>query len=57
MPSDEVHNEWYISALPLKIVIFVDRVAKPTLEENMKEAINLEKCILAVEKRNKLEEW
>lgn len=30
--------------------IFVDRVAKPTLVENMKEAIAVEKRILAVEK-------
>ena len=55
-PSEEVQNEWYISALPSNIAIFVDRAAKPTLAKNMKEAIAVEKCILALEKKNTLED-
>jgi len=55
-PSDEVQNEWHISALPSNTTIFIDRAAKPTLVENMKEAIVVEKQILAVEKKNALEE-
>ena len=38
-PSDEVQNEWYIFALPSNTIIFIDRAAKLTLAENMKEAI------------------
>jgi len=55
-PSVEVQNEWYISTLPSNTTIFVDRVAKPTLAENMKEAIVVEKPILALVKKNALEE-
>lgn len=55
-PSDEVQNEWYIYALPSNTTIFVDRVAKPTLAENMKEAIAVEKHILVVDKKKSLEE-
>lgn len=55
-PNDEVQTEWYISALPLNIPIFVDSAAKPTLAENMKQTIVVEKHILAVEKKNALEE-
>ena len=55
-PSDEVQNEWYISTLPLNSSIFVDRATKPTLAENMKEAIAVEKCILAIENKNALDE-
>ena len=36
-PSDEVQNEWYISSLPSNTTIVVDRAAKPTLVENMKD--------------------
>ena len=55
-PSDEVQNEWYISALPSNSSIFVDRAAKPTLAENMKDAIVVEKCILAVKRKNVVDE-
>jgi len=49
-------NQWYISTLPSNTTIFVDRVAKPTLAKNMKEAIVVQKCILAVKNKNALEE-
>lgn len=55
-PITEVQNQWYISTLPSNATIFVDRAAKPTLAENMKEAIAVEKHILALEKKNVLEE-
>lgn len=55
-PSDEVQNEWYISALPSNATIFVDSAAKPTLAENMKESIAVEKRILSLHKKNALEE-
>ena len=55
-PSEEVWSEWYISALPSNIAIFVDRAAKTTLAENMKEAIAVEKRILALEKKNVVDE-
>lgn len=55
-PSEEVQNEWYIFAPRSNTTIFVDRGAKPTLAENMKEAIAVEKHILALEKKNTLEE-
>lgn len=42
-PSERVRSEWYIIALPSNIAIFVDRATKPTLEENMKEALSIEK--------------
>lgn len=54
-PSEEVRNEWYISALPSNLAIFIDRDAKPNLAENMKEAIAIEKSILALEKKNAIE--
>jgi len=50
-PSDEVQNEWYISALPSNTSIFIDRASKPTLGENMKEAIDVEEHILALERK------
>jgi len=56
-PNDEVQNEWYISALPQNKVIFVDRATKLTLEKNMKESIAVEKRILALDKKNALEEY
>lgn len=55
-PSEEIWNEWYISALPSNIANFIDRAAKPTLVENMKEAIAMEKRILALENKNAIEE-
>lgn len=55
-PSNEVQNEWYISTLPSNSAVFVDRATKPTLVENMKEAIAVEKRILAVEKKNDVDE-
>ena len=54
--SNEVQNEWYISALPSNTTIFVDRASKLTLVENMKEAITVEKRILSLDKKNALEE-
>ena len=38
-PSEQIRSEWYITALPSNIAIFVDRAGKPTLAENMKEAL------------------
>ena len=55
-PSEEVRCEWYITALPSNIVIFVDRANKTTLAENMKEAIAVEKRIIALEKKSAIEE-
>ena len=55
-PSEEVQSEWYISTLPSNIEIFVDRAIKTTLAENMKEAIAIEKHIIALEKKNAIEE-
>lgn len=45
-PSEEVRCEWYITALPSNIAIFMGRANKTTLAENMKEAITIEKCII-----------
>jgi len=42
--------------LPSNIANFIDRAAKPTLVENMKEAIAMEKRILALENKNAIEE-
>ena len=50
-PSEKVRSKWYITTLPSNITIFVDRAAKPTLAENMKEALVVEKCIIALEKK------
>lgn len=44
-PSEKIRSEWYITTLPSNIAIFVDRAAKPTLVENMKEALVVEKHI------------
>ena len=55
-PSEEVRSEWYITALPSNLAIFVDRANKTTLVENMKEAIAVEKRIMALEKKNVIEE-
>jgi len=55
-PNEEVRSEWYIFALPSNIAIFMDRANKTTLANNMKEAIAVEKCIIAVEKKNVVEE-
>jgi len=55
IPSAEVQNEWCIFSLPSNTTILVDRDAKPTLAENMKEAIAVEKRILALDKKNTLE--
>ena len=35
-PSEQVRSELYITALPSNIAIYVDRVAKSILVENMK---------------------
>lgn len=55
-PNDEVQNEWYISTLPSKTYIFIDRVSKQTLVENMREPITVEKHILALDKKNSFKE-
>jgi len=55
-PNKEVQSEWYITALPSNIAIFVDRANKTTLAENMKEAIIVEKRIIALEKKTAIEE-
>lgn len=55
-PSEEVRSEWYISSLPSNITIFFDRAAKPTLAENMKEEIVVEKRIIALENKAALQE-
>ena len=55
-PSKEIQSEWYISALPSNIAIFVDRAAKTTLADNMKEEIAVEKHIIALEKKNAVDE-
>lgn len=51
-----MRSEWYISALPSNIAIFMDRANKTTLVDNMKEAIAVEKRIIALEKKNAIEE-
>lgn len=55
-PSEQIRSEWYITALPANIAIFVDRVGKPTLVENMKEALDVEKRINSLEKKAALED-
>jgi len=55
-PSEQIRSEWYITALPANIAIFVDRAGKPTLAENMKEALAVEKRINALEKKAALED-
>lgn len=52
----DVHNEWYIYALPSNITIFVDTTNKTTLVENMKEALTVETMILALEKKSAQDE-
>ena len=54
-PSEQVRSEWYITALPSNIAIFVDRAKQPTLAENMKEALAVEKSVIALEKKTALE--
>jgi len=55
-PSEEVRCEWYIMALPSNLAIFVDRANKTTLVENLTEALAVEKCVVALEKRSAVEE-
>ena len=55
-PSEQFRSEWYITALPSNIAIFVDRAKQPTLVENMKEALAVEKSVIALEKKTTLEE-
>lgn len=52
-----MRSEWYITALPSNLAIFVDSANKPILVENMKEAIVIEKHNMALEKKNAIEEW
>lgn len=55
-PSEKIRSDWYIIALPANMAIFVDRAGKTTLAENMKEALAVEKRIIALEKKTALEE-
>ena len=55
-PSEQIRSEWYIIALPANIAIFVDKAAKPTVAENMKEALAVEKRINALEKKATIED-
>lgn len=55
-PSEKIRSEWYITALPSNIAIFVDRAAKPTLAKNMKEALSVEKRIISLEEKAALED-
>jgi len=55
-PTVDVQIEWYISSLPSNIAIFVDRVNKATLVENMKEALSIERIIISLEKRSQTNE-
>ncbi|MCY6488479.1 hypothetical protein, partial [Actinobacillus pleuropneumoniae] len=48
----DVKIEWYISSLPYNIASFVDRANKATLVENMKEALSVERRIIALEKKS-----
>ena len=52
----DVQIEWYISSLPSNIAIFVDRANKATLVENMKEALSVQRRILALEKRSQIDD-
>lgn len=53
--SEKIRSEWYITYFPSNIAIFVDKAAKPTLAENMKEALSVEKHIIALENKAALE--
>jgi len=55
-PSEEVRCEWYITTLPSNIAIFADRDNKTTLSENMKEAIAVEKHVIALERKSAIED-
>ena len=55
-PSEEVRCEWYITALPSNLDIFVERANKTTLVENLTEALAVEKRVVALEKRSAIEE-
>jgi len=55
-PSEQIRSEWYITALQSNIAIFVDMATKPTLAENMKEALSVEKHIISLEKKAALED-
>jgi len=55
-PREQIRSEWYITTLPSNIAIFVDQAGKPTLAENMKEALAVEKHVNALEKKAALEE-
>lgn len=45
---DSIIVDYYTSALPTNILQFIKRVAKPTLLENYKEAIIMEKDLCAI---------
>lgn len=52
----DVQIEWYTSSLPFNIVTFVDRTNKASLVENMKEALSIQRRILALEKKSQTNE-
>ena len=47
-PHDSITVDYYMSALSIIIVKFIQRVAKPTLLENFQEAIDVEKDLHAI---------
>lgn len=49
--GEEVWVDWYINAIPSNISMFVDRAQKITLTNNMKEALEVEKILLTLEKQ------
>ena len=55
-PVVDVQIKWYISSLPSNIAIFLDRANKVTLVENMKEALSVERSIIALENRSQIDE-
>lgn len=51
----DVQIEWYISALPSNIALFVDRAHKTILLDNMKESLSVEKRVIALENKYAIE--
>ena len=47
-PAEDVTIEFYTSALPVSMAMFVRRAAKPTLTETFDEAIKVEKYMFAI---------
>lgn len=55
-PGIDMHLEWYISALPSNIVMFVDGANKIVLLDNKKEYLSMEKRVLALDKKYAIKE-